>query len=194
MLRNPLRLAHTTASSLCCVVQRRMLVQTAIASKSFLQLVQEIKSTNKNIHPISPNDLHTISSTTSTQNPRLPPHVIDVRERHEVEATGTIPRAIVLPRGVLERDIGKFLKQDDPKDVVVYCAGGMRSVLAAESLVRLGYGAAEAEEDIGKKQKDGSGGDVGSVVGAKDRPRVWSLDEGIDGWIKNGYEVEKKTK
>lgn len=60
--------------------------------------------------------------------------------------------------------------------MVVYCAGGFRSILAAESLVRLGYGVVEGE------------GQLDSKAGAK----VWSLNEGMDGWIKNGFEVEKK--
>jgi rhodanese-related sulfurtransferase len=105
--------------------------------------------------------------------------VIDVRERHEVQATGTIPGAIVLPRGILERDVSKFIKQSDPRDVIVYCAGGFRSVLAAESLVRLGYGIAEGE--AGDKSKE-------------ECSKVWSLDGGMDGWIKNGFQVEKDGK
>ena len=147
--------------------------------------MQEIKATNKDIHHLSPKDLHAIVYISSIQNPRLPPHVIDVRERHEVEATGTIPGAIVLPRGILERDVSKFIKQDDSRDVVVYCAGGFRSVLAAESLVRLGYGLREPETE----NMQGS-----SAVDNKNKPRVWSLDEGMDGWIKGGFEVEKKSK
>ncbi len=66
--------------------------------------------------------------------------------------------------------------------MVVYCAGGFRSVLAAESLVRLGYGVAETKET-----------DSSDVLSSnKDKPRVWSLNEGMDGWIKGGYEVEKR--
>lgn len=106
--------------------------------------------------------------------------MIDVREHHEIEATGTIPGAIVLPRGVLERDVGKFIKQDDPRDVVVYCAGGFRSILAAESLVRLGYGVVESE------------GQAPGQLDSKNGAKVWSLNEGMDGWIKNGFDVEKK--
>ncbi|GJJ77015.1 hypothetical protein EMPS_09374 [Entomortierella parvispora] len=151
-------------------IQQRAFSSSPLAQKSFPALVQEIKATNKNIHHLSPKDLKALSSTPSN------PHVIDVRERHEIESTGTIPGAIVLPRGVLERDVGKFIKQDDPRDVVVYCAGGFRSILAAESLVRLGYGVVEKE------------GQLDSKNGAK----VWSLNEGMDGWIKNGFEVEKK--
>ncbi|KAF9578838.1 hypothetical protein BGW38_005169 [Lunasporangiospora selenospora] len=167
-LQTPLRavLVHT---------QQRSFAQSTLALKSFPELVREIKSTNKNIHYLGPKDLHALCSAQSTapENPRLPPHIIDVRERAEIESQGTIPGAIPLPRGVLERDVGKLLKQSDDRDVVVYCAGGFRSVLAAESLVRLGYGDCEVE--------------------SKDGPKVWSLDEGFDGWVKNGFEVEKKS-
>jgi rhodanese-related sulfurtransferase len=109
--------------------------------------------------------------------------VIDVREQHEIDTTGTIPGAIALPRGILERDIGKVVKQNDSRDVVVYCAGGFRSILAAESLVRLGYGITVEETENGSNAQDN-----------KDKPRVWSLNEGMDGWIKSGFEVEKKNK
>ncbi|KAF9981602.1 hypothetical protein BGZ75_007039 [Mortierella antarctica] len=192
MLKAQLRLARVapTARVLFAVQQQlqqqRSFTLSALAQKSFPALVQEIKATNKDIHYLSPRDLHATACTTSTQNPRLPPHIIDVRERSEVEASGTIPGAIVLPRGILERDVGKFIKQDDPRDVVVYCAGGFRSVLAAESLVRLGYGAA-AET----KESHTSSSDV--LSSNKDRPRVWSLNEGMEGWIKGGYEVEKRS-
>ncbi|KAF9280563.1 hypothetical protein BGZ68_007143 [Mortierella alpina] len=177
------RVAPTTRVLFAVQQHQRSFTLSAYTQKSFPALVQEIKATNKDIHYLSPRDLHATASTASTQNPRLPPHIIDVRERSEVEATGTIPGAIVLPRGILERDVGKFIKQDDPRDVVVYCAGGFRSVLAAESLVRLGYGVVETKEN-------NTSSDV--LSGNKDKPRVWSLNEGMDGWIKGGYEVEKR--
>ncbi|KAG0210294.1 hypothetical protein BGX28_009450 [Mortierella sp. GBA30] len=181
MLSISLRSARASAHHIASIVQQqqRSFKLSALAQKSFPALVQEIRSTNKNIHYLSPKDLHALASTTSTQtNPRLPPHVIDVRERSEVEASGTIPGAIVLPRGILERDVGRFIKQDDPRDVVVYCAGGFRSVLAAESLVRLGYGSSNNKK----------------VDSNNDKPKIWSLDEGMQGWIQNGYEVEKLKK
>ncbi|KAF9918406.1 hypothetical protein BX616_008966 [Lobosporangium transversale] len=186
MLSNIPRLICMPPRSVGHVLHQRLFMQSALTQKSFPQLVQEIKASNKNIHHISPRDLHALKSNTysSAQNPRLPPHIIDVRERHEVETTGTIPGAIVLPRGILERDVGKYLKQNDPRDVVVYCAGGFRSILAAESLVRLGYGVDENEQSGGAE----------AVSNEKDMPKVWSLDEGMDGWIKSGYEVEKKSK
>ncbi|KAK3847455.1 MAG: rhodanese domain-containing protein [Linnemannia gamsii] len=179
MLANSLRLARLSTSSRTtfAAVQQRTFIISAAHQKSFPALVQEIKATNKNIHYLSPKDLHSLKSETTASASTQPPHVIDVRERHEVQATGTIPGAIVLPRGILERDVAKFIKQSDPRDVVVYCAGGFRSVLAAESLVRLGYGVTGAE-----------------LGGGSSSPKVWSLDEGMDGWVKNGFQVEKDGK
>lgn len=64
-------------------------------------------------------------------------HLIDVREDNEVEA-GRIRSAIHIGRGVLERDIEGQIP-DLGADIVLYCGGGFRSALAAESLVKMGY-------------------------------------------------------
>ena len=49
-----------------------------------------------------------------------------------------IPFAIYTGRGLLELNIEQIVK--DPHDeVVLYCAGGKRSILAAEALTRMGY-------------------------------------------------------
>ena len=63
--------------------------------------------------------------------------VIDVRERDEVEQ-GYIPGAIHIPRGFLELRIENTVP-DRQARIVTYCAGGNRSLFAAESLQRLGY-------------------------------------------------------
>ena len=64
--------------------------------------------------------------------------VIDIREPDE-HRQGAIPGARLLPRGILERDIGTVAP--DPNTViVVYCGGGNRSALAAASLREMGYG------------------------------------------------------
>jgi rhodanese-related sulfurtransferase len=64
-------------------------------------------------------------------------HLIDVREDTEWER-GHLPRAQHIGRGVLERDIEKLIP-DTGADIVLYCGGGYRSALAAESLQRMGY-------------------------------------------------------
>lgn len=66
-----------------------------------------------------------------------PLHLIDVREDHEWQA-GHIPGAQHLGRGILERDIERILPNLD-SDIVLYCGGGYRSALAADSLTRMGY-------------------------------------------------------
>lgn len=65
------------------------------------------------------------------------PVVVDVREADEV-AQGRLPGAVHIPRGYLEMRIEDQVPDRDAP-VVVYCAGGVRSLFAAESLGRLGY-------------------------------------------------------
>ena len=63
--------------------------------------------------------------------------LIDVREADE-QARGTIPGAVKLPRGILERDIDQVTTDKDRK-IVLYCGGGFRSALAAVNLKKMGY-------------------------------------------------------
>lgn len=63
--------------------------------------------------------------------------LIDVREPAEWEA-GHIVGATPLPRGVLEGKI-EDLASDPDQPIVLYCASGGRSALAADSLQRMGY-------------------------------------------------------
>lgn len=63
--------------------------------------------------------------------------LIDVREDHEW-AAGRLPGALHLGRGIIERDIeSHFADRDAP--LVLYCGGGYRSVLACDSLRKMGY-------------------------------------------------------
>jgi sulfur-carrier protein adenylyltransferase/sulfurtransferase len=62
---------------------------------------------------------------------------LDVREQDEHEQ-GTIPGAVFIPRGHLEAQVENRLS-DKNRPVVVYCAGGVRSAFAAETLQQLGY-------------------------------------------------------
>jgi molybdopterin/thiamine biosynthesis adenylyltransferase/rhodanese-related sulfurtransferase len=89
--------------------------------------------------------------------------IIDVREVGE-HTQGAIPGARLLPRGLLERDIAGVMP-DTSRAVVVYCAGGGRSALAALSLKEMGYR------------------DVTSLAGGFDRwkaeGRAWRTGEGL---------------
>src|SRR5215510_7022625 len=63
--------------------------------------------------------------------------LLDVREGDEWEQ-GHLNKAIFLPRGFLEQKADKLLP-DRSQSIVVYCAGGTRSALAAKTLQDLGY-------------------------------------------------------
>lgn len=64
-------------------------------------------------------------------------HFIDTREDGEW-AAGRCQGATHIGRGVLERDIEKAIPEKTA-DIVLYCGGGYRSALAAESLQKMGY-------------------------------------------------------
>ncbi len=69
----------------------------------------------------------------------LPPEtiLIDVRESEEWKK-GHAVGALHLSRGLIESEIEeKIPKLDTP--IVLYCAGGNRSALAAESIQKMGY-------------------------------------------------------
>ncbi len=68
---------------------------------------------------------------------REPFHLVDVREGEEYRA-GFIPGAMSAPRGFLESKIEQLVP-DRTHKVIVYCAGGVRSALAARTLAELGY-------------------------------------------------------
>jgi rhodanese-related sulfurtransferase len=63
--------------------------------------------------------------------------LIDVREESEW-AAGHVKGARYLGRGVLERDVEKAVPDLD-RELVLYCGGGFRSALSADSLARMGY-------------------------------------------------------
>jgi rhodanese-related sulfurtransferase len=69
---------------------------------------------------------------------------LDVRETAEIAASGKVPGALAVPRGLLEfrADPASALHDaafDRAKTVVAYCASGGRSALAGKTLVEMGY-------------------------------------------------------
>ncbi len=69
---------------------------------------------------------------------------LDVREPAEVAASGKVPGAIAIPRGLIEFRAdpasAAYDKNFDPsKTVVAYCASGGRSALVAKTLKDMGY-------------------------------------------------------
>ena len=99
-----------------------------VHSEGFLRLVQDAK---KNVKEC------TIDDVWKRQQKGDSFVLVDVREDIEW-AKGHAEGSLHLGRGVLERDIEKTV-QDKDAEIVLYCGGGFRSVLAAESLAKLGY-------------------------------------------------------
>ena len=71
--------------------------------------------------------------------------LIDIREKGELDKTGRIENSNHIPRGMLEFWLdpdGPYFKSgklDMSKDMVLFCAGGLRSALAAKSLMEMGF-------------------------------------------------------
>ncbi|MDB4351626.1 rhodanese-like domain-containing protein [Candidatus Pelagibacter sp.] len=72
-------------------------------------------------------------------------NLIDIREGNELESTGKVENSVHIPRGKLEiyLDPNSALFQqgvlDQNKEVVLFCAGGVRSALAVKALKNMGY-------------------------------------------------------
>ena len=70
--------------------------------------------------------------------------IIDVREESELNQNGMIKNAVHIPRGLVEFMLAPD-SQENPSNInqdtniLVYCAGGYRSALAAKSLIDLGF-------------------------------------------------------
>jgi len=63
--------------------------------------------------------------------------LIDIREDREWKK-GCLPAAVHCGKGVLERDI-EGMCGETGRPIVLYCGGGFRSALAADTLQRMGY-------------------------------------------------------
>jgi rhodanese-related sulfurtransferase len=70
-------------------------------------------------------------------DPAWPGVLIDVREQDEFRA-GHLPGARGIGRGILEYHIADEVPDTD-REIVLYCRGGNRSALAADSLRQMGY-------------------------------------------------------
>lgn len=97
-------------------------------ANAFLNLVDQSRAHIKEID---------IAELKSMAAEHAPFHLFDVREESEW-ALGGIPGAKHLGKGIIERDIEKWVP--NKKDtVVLYCGGGYRSALAADNLQKMGY-------------------------------------------------------
>ena len=114
-----------------------------------------IRTIKEQIREVDPREVHDAVMNGNGRGPLL----VDVREQHEFEESH-IPGAVHVPRGHLESRI-EGAAGDKSQPVVLYCASGNRSALAAHTLEQL----------LGYR-------DVASMTG------------GITLWKDRGYEVE----
>src|ERR671913_962908 len=93
------------------------------------ELIRKIK---EQIHEVDPKDVHELQQNGNGAV------IVDVREQHEFEQSH-LPGAVHVPRGHLESRIEGAVG-DRSKRVILYCASGSRSALAAHTLQEhLGY-------------------------------------------------------
>lgn len=102
-------------------------------AKSAAQLVQEAK---QRVHNLTVDEV-------AAELERGDATLIDIREQAE-QQNGTIPGAIHASRGMLEfyaDSSSPYYRQEfDPnRRIILHCASGGRSALAAETLQRMGY-------------------------------------------------------
>ena len=92
----------------------------------------------KEIKTISPEKILELSNDNKC-------NLIDLRDIRELENEGRIEKSLHIPRGMLEFWLDpesvyfKHEKLDMNKEMIVFCAGGLRSALAAKSLKDMGY-------------------------------------------------------
>jgi len=126
---------------------------------SFRDLLSEVKQSIREVDPAA------------AEAARGEAVFLDVREGDEY-AQGTIPGSMHIPRGYVELQVEGRLP-DKARPLVVYCAGGTRSALAAKALQDLGYT------------------DVVSMAGGfnkwKDEGRPWITPRTLDADQRNRY-------
>jgi|TARA_B100000787_G_scaffold168448_1_gene157222 rhodanese-related sulfurtransferase len=93
--------------------------------------------------------LETISTITADEALKLSIqgkcNLIDIREKGELDKTGRVEKSHHIPRGMLEFWLdpeGPYFKSgkiDMSKNLVLFCAGGLRSALAVKSLKEMGF-------------------------------------------------------
>ena len=95
-------------------------------SDEFLKITDDAKSRIKEV---------TVAE--ATERMKSGAALIDVREDNEW-SEGHAAGAVHMGRGVIERDIVQQFP-DKSAELILYCGGGFRSALAADSLQKMGY-------------------------------------------------------
>ena len=97
-------------------------------SEGFLKVVDDAKSRVREV---------SAADTQQRMRENSEAKLIDVREDKEWDAAHAAG-AIHLGKGIIERDIETTVPDKDT-ELILYCGGGYRSALAADSLQRMGY-------------------------------------------------------
>ncbi|MCH7519076.1 MAG: sulfurtransferase [Candidatus Dadabacteria bacterium] len=97
-------------------------------SQGFLRLVRTAKGRIREVR---------VDQVREKLKRRHPFRFVDVREDHEWKV-GYAKGAEHIARGILERDVETAIP-DKKTEIVLYCGGGFRSALSAESLRKMGY-------------------------------------------------------
>lgn len=121
-------------------------------NQGFLQLVQQAKQKVREC---------SVADVKAKLDRGEPFHFLDVREDHEYHVDHA-KGAIHLGKGIIERDIETQISDKDAP-IILYCGGGFRSALAADSLGQMGY------------------------------RNVISMDGGMKAWREAGYPIEKTS-
>ena len=106
-----------------------------MAIKSSQTLVQEAL---KEIKTINTDEAYELSQSDKC-------NLIDIRDIRELENEGRVENSHHIPRGMLEFWLDpestyfKKGKLDPNKEMVLFCAGGLRSALATKSLKEMGF-------------------------------------------------------
>ena len=113
----------------------RLLYINTMNIKSSSQLVAEAL---KEIQTISTDEAFQIVKSNNC-------NLIDIRDIRELEKEGRVENSHHIPRGMLEFWLdpnSPYFQQgklDQNKEMVLFCAGGLRSALAAKSLKDMGF-------------------------------------------------------
>ncbi len=130
-----------------------------MTSKTGADLIAEAKTRIKEVSPSE-------SMKLKDDDPSVV--FLDVREPNEWNL-GRIPGALFIARGNIESRVEATIPRE--KKIIIYCARGNRSALAADTMQQMGY------EDVASMSQ-GFGGWVAS------------MSQGFGGWVDAGGEVE----
>ena len=105
-----------------------------MATKSAMELVKEAKSGIENLSPAQ------VQEEMKNENVQL----VDIRDGEELKENGKIPGSLHASRGMLEFYADPSLPYHKPefdknKRIILHCASGGRSALAAKTLKEMGY-------------------------------------------------------